>query len=60
MENKIKKLVEFLEDGIAEMYEYANSEDYDDLEQHDCCVVSEELERVLNYVKTEMLDHIKE
>lgn len=56
MENKIKKLVEFLEDGIAEMYEYANSEDYDDLEQHDCRIAAEELERVLNYVKTEMFN----
>ena len=60
MENKIKKLVEFLEDGIAELYEYANSEDYDDLEQHDCCIAAEELKRVLNYVKAEMLDNIKE
>lgn len=60
MENKIKKLVGFLEDSIAEMYEYANSEDYDDLEQHDCRVAAEELERVLHYVKTEMLDNTKE
>ncbi len=56
MENKIKKLVEFLEDSIAEMYEYADSDEYDDLEQHDCCIAAEELERVLNFVKTEMID----
>ena len=56
MENKIKKLVEFLEDSIAEMYEYANSEEYDDVEQHDCCVVAEAYEYVLNYVKRDMMD----
>lgn len=60
MENKIKKLIEFLEDGIAELYGYTNSEDYDDLEQHDCYVAAQELEWVLDYVKTEMMDNIKE
>lgn len=56
MENKIKKLVEFLEDSIAEMYEYADSDEYDDLEQHDCCVAAGAYEFVLNYVKRDMMD----
>lgn len=56
MENKIKKLVEFLEDSIAEMYEYANSDEYDDMEQHDCCVAAEAYEFVLKYVKRDMMD----
>lgn len=56
MENKIKKLVEFLEGSIAEMYEYANSDEYDDLEQHDCRVAAEVYEFVLDYAKRNMMD----
>ena len=56
VENKIKKLVEFLEDSIAEMHECADSDEYDDLEQHDCCVAAEAYEFVLNYVKRDMMD----
>lgn len=56
MENKIKKLVEFLEESIAEMYEYSDSDEYDDCEQHDCDIAAEAYQHVLNYVKREMID----
>ena len=56
MEDKIKKLVKFLEDSIAEMYEYADSDEYDDVEQHDSCVAAETYEFVLNYVKRNIMD----
>lgn len=56
MENKLEKLIEFLESGIADLYEWADDESYDDYEQHDCVVAAEELERVLHYVKTKLLD----
>ena len=56
MEDKIKKLVEFLEDSIAEMYEYANSDEYDDVEQHDCCIAAKAYQFVLNHVKRNMMD----
>ena len=49
-ENKLKKLADFLKDSMAEMYEYADSDDYDDLEQHDCRIAAEAYEFVLNYV----------
>jgi hypothetical protein len=50
-ETKLKKIADFLKDSIAEMYEYANSDEYDDLEQHDCCIAAEAYEFVLRYVK---------
>ena len=56
MENKVEKLIKFLNDSITELYEYTEDEDYDDLEQHDCRTAAETLERVLNYVETEMID----
>jgi hypothetical protein len=51
MENKLQNIIDFLNDSIAEMYEYANSDDYDDLEQHDCRIAAEAYEFVLNHVK---------
>lgn len=57
MENKTEKLIKFLNDSITELYGYAKDEDYDDLEQHDCRIAAKELEKVLNYVKTEMIDY---
>ena len=56
MEDKIKNLVKFLEDTIAKMYEYANSDEYDDSEQHDCCIAAEAYEFVLNHVKRNIMD----
>ena len=57
MKNKLKKLEDFLNDHIAEMYEYANSDEYDDLEQHDCCIAAEAYELVLSYVKELMCEN---
>lgn len=51
MENNLNKLADFLKDSIAEMYEYANSDEYDDMEQHDCCIAAEAYEHVLSYVE---------
>ena len=51
MKNKLKKLEVFLNESIAEMHEYANSDDYDDLEQHDCRIAAGAYERVLSYIK---------
>lgn len=59
-ETKLKKIADFLEDSIAEMYEYANSDEYDDLEQHDCCIAAEAYERVLSYVKELMCENEEE
>lgn len=56
MKNEIQKLIEFLNDSIKEMYEYSQSDDYDDLEQHDCRVTAEAYEFILNYVEDEMLN----
>lgn len=51
MEKKIESIIDFLKDSIAEMYEYADSDDYDDLEQHDCRIAAEAYEFVLSYVE---------
>ena len=60
MKNKLKKLEDFLNDHIAEMYEYANSDEYDDLEQHDCRIAAEAYEFVLGYVKDLMNENEEE
>lgn len=60
MKNKLEKLARFLEDSIAEMYEYADSEEYDDLEQHDCRIAAEAYEFVLNYVNELMCENKEE
>ncbi len=59
-ETKLKKIADFLEDSRAEMYEYANSDEYDDLEQHDCRIAAEAYERVLSYVKELMCENEEE
>ena len=59
-ETKLKKIADFLEDSIAEMYEYANSDEYDDLEQHDCRIAAEAYEFVLGYVKELMNENTED
>ena len=60
MEDKIQKFVGWLEETIAEMYEYAESDEYDNLEQHDCRVAADAYELVLHYVKTELIERRNE
>ncbi len=50
MENKLELVKEFLEDSVAEMNEYIESDDYDDLDTHDCVIALEAYERVLRHV----------
>lgn len=48
---KLDRIIEFLNDQISELTEYTDSEDFDELEKHDCNVAIETYELVLNYVK---------
>lgn len=49
----MKELLEIkkcLEDSIAEMESYAEDDEYDDCEQHDCRVAAEAYEQILAFV----------
>jgi len=49
--NKLDQVIEFLNEHIAEVTEYANSKEYSGLDQHDCRIAAEAYELVLNFVQ---------
>lgn len=48
--DKVKQIKEFCEDSIVELRGYIESDDYDDLEKHDCWVALDTLEIVLGFI----------
>lgn len=46
-----KEVINYLEESIKEMDEYAISEEYDELEKHDCAVAAQAYRTILDYIK---------
>lgn len=44
------ELKEVLESNIAELNDYINGDDYDDLEQHDMCIAIETYQYVIDLI----------
>ena len=49
--DKTEKMIDFLEKEIAELTEYANSDNYDDLEKHDCRIAIEAYKNALKFAR---------
>ncbi len=49
--DKVKQIKEFCENNIVELKGYIESDDYDDLEKHDCWVVLDSYQLVLEFIR---------
>lgn len=50
MQDKIKQIIDYLNDSIAEYNGYLNDPEYDDIEQHDVRVASDTCKEILRFI----------